>query len=183
MVEAEGLPQMKHRLSTDFILKDRAAWVVEWHLPLYNSLIGERELRPYILPHRWKSERVFDFMRCLWWNSALWTPSEALRRINEPRPDKKNPSSILQVCDGARLAYGVHGDSHLLIAALTKNLCVTRDDFGGFTLKWTRPAGARRNDKSGLIEPVGGSVERQWVWEKGCWTSTETLPDKANQVG
>ena len=174
---------MKRGLSTDIVFKNRSAWVVEWHLPLYNALISGRELRPYVLPYRWKSERVFDFMRCLWWNSTLWTPSEAVRRINEPWPDKKNPSSILQICDGAWLAYGVHGDSHLLIAALTKNLCVTRGKFGGFTLTWTRPAGARRNDKTGLIEPVGNVVERQWGWKNRCWTSTETLPGEANQVG
>jgi hypothetical protein len=156
---------MKHRLNTDLIFKDRAAWVVEWHLPLYNSLISGSELRPYILPHRWKPERVFDFMRCLWWNSALWTPSEMLRRINEPRPDKKNPASILQICEGAWLAYGVHGESHFLIAGLTKNLCISRNKTGGFVLKWTRPAGARRNDKSGLVKPACSPVEREWEWK------------------
>jgi hypothetical protein len=143
---------MKHGLNADFIFKKRAAWVVEWHLPLYNSLISGNELRPYILPHRWKSERVFDFMRCLWWNSALWMPSEMMSQINEAGLNKKKSASILQVCEGARLAYGIHGDSHLLIAGLTKNLCISRNKTGGFILKWTRPAGARRNDKNGLIE-------------------------------
>lgn len=157
---------MKRGLKADIVFRNRSAWMVEWHLPLYNAAISGRELRPYILPFRWKPERVFDFMRCLWWNSALWTPSETVRRINEPRPEKKNSSSILQICDGARLGYGVHGDSHLLIAVLTKNLCVTRNASGEFIFKWTRPAGARRNDETGLIEPVGEPCEREWLWKR-----------------
>ena len=159
-------PQMKHGLNTNSVFKNRAAWVVEWHLPLYNGLINGRELRPYILPHRWESKRVFDFMRCLWWTSALWTPSETLRQINKPGPDKKNSASILQIHDGARLGYGVHGDSHLLIAGQIKDLCATRTASGEFILKWTRPAGARRNDKLGLVEPVGIPLEREWIWKR-----------------
>ena len=157
---------MKHRLKADIVFKNRSAWVVEWHLPPYNALINGREVHPYILPCRWKSERVFDFMRCLWWNSALWSPSDTVARINEPRPDKKNPESILQICDGPRLGYGVHGHSHLLIAALTRNLCITRNGTSELILKWTRPAGARRNDETGLIEPVGQPSEREWVWKR-----------------
>ena len=154
---------MKHKLNTDFIFKNKSAWIVEWLVPPYNSVVSKSDLRPYILPYRWNSDHVFDFMRCLFWNSALWVPNETVRQINETQSGRSNAHSILRVCEGGRLSYGVHGEAYWLIAARVKNLCGSRNDTGEFILKWTRPARANRNHKSGLIEFVGDSVDREWI--------------------
>jgi len=153
----------------------RAAWMVEWHCPPHDSRIKEHELRPHILPCRWKDGRVFAYMRCLFWNSALFSPGATLHGVNKPDSRGKDQNSGYMIHDGARLFYGLHGDACRLIAGFTKNLCITRGKSGQFVVKWTRPAGVRRDDTSGLIVPCGSSVERQWIWKAGRWFCNSEL--------
>jgi hypothetical protein len=79
--------------------KKRPAWIIEWHTYREDSPI--RSFRPHILPWRWRSEKVADYMRCLYWNSGLWTPFEIIVRVN-----KREPEGILIERALAPLVYG-----------------------------------------------------------------------------
>jgi hypothetical protein len=151
------------------IFKNRSAWIVEWHCPPHNTGFKKDELRPYILPYRWQTERVFDFMRCLFWNSALFSPSAMLRGINKPYSCNTDPNSAYRICNGARLFYGLLGDANFLVAGRVKNLCITHK-LDRFVVHWTRPAGGRRDDTSGRVVQDGEPVERQWIWKAGRWS-------------
>lgn len=150
--------------------QNRAAWIVEWHCPPWNARIKKEELRPYILPHRWNDQRIFECMRCLFWNSSLFYPNETLRGVNKPDSHNKDQSSGYMIRDGARLFYGLHGDACRLVAGFTKNLCITRDETGRLFMKWTRPPGSRRDDATGRIVSCGSPVERKWSLTKGRWS-------------
>lgn len=165
------------------LVENRSAWIVEWCLAPRESRIGEHELRPYILPFRWKSERVLDFMRCLFWNSGLRTPSGTFRGVNESRPSSKNAVSIGRTYEGPRLGYGVHGEGSSLIAGKVRDLCIARDHSGEFILKYTWPAGAHYNVKRGFVEPVGCPIEKKWAWNRKMpfWRDLDVdrnLPEK-----
>jgi len=150
-------------------LKKRSAWIVEWLIPLSNSIIPAAELRPYILPSRWCEEGVLDFMHCLWWNSALVNPYATVRKVGRMTTRNKEPDQITRVCEGARLFYRVEPESHWLVAGSTKNLSVVSSHPGELEIRWTRPAGAKRNNNTGLIEQVGEPVDRSWLWKQGKW--------------
>ena len=151
-------------------IQNRAAWIVEWHCPLNDPRIKDNELRPYMLPYRWNDRKVFDFMRCLFWNSGMFYPSETLCGVNKPGLRIVDPSTGYMMNYGALLSYGIHGDAFLLIAGFTQNLRITRDETGRFFVKWTRPSGSRRDDTTGCIVPCGSPVERKWSLAEGCWS-------------
>jgi len=150
--------------------QSRVAWIVEWHCPIWDARIKKHELRPYILPYRWNDQRIFEFMRCLFWNSGLFYPNEALRGVNKPGLRKTDPRNGSMIHYGALLSYGIPGDAALLIAAFTKNLCITQDETGRFLLKWTRPSGVRPDEATGCIVPCGSPVERRWTLTAGHWS-------------
>jgi|GEM_PF-3583766 len=151
--------------------QNRAAWMVEWQCFPHDSRLKEQELRPYMLPYRWKDGRVFDYMRCVFWNSGRCAPSDTLRGINTPYSGNTDPKGAYRENEGARLFYGLHGDACLLVAGLTNTLCIATDETGKVVVKWTRPAGARRDDAIDRIVQVGEPVERQWIWKAGRWFS------------
>ena len=151
------------------VLKKRSAWIVEWRLPLFNPLIPDAELRPYILPCRWSQERVLDFMHCVWWNSILVNPFATVKKVGRMTTRNKEPDQITRVCEGARLFYRVEPETHWLVAGRTKNLSVVSSKPGELEIRWTRPAGAQRNN-NGSVESVGQPVERHWVWMRGKWS-------------
>ena len=127
------------------------AWVIEWRCHRKDSPIREHHLRPHILPRHWQSERVFDYMRCLFWNSPLWTPFESLKRVNQ-----RQPLGIFIIGEGPRLFYG---DATHLVAWHVKDLQIERDSVGKVVVEWTAPAGSRFDRKSGTIVPVGAGVK------------------------
>jgi hypothetical protein len=126
------------------LFKNRCAWIVEWHVHRRDSTVIRFDRRPYILPRRWKAERVLNFMRCLYWNSSEATPSETLLEINKQRPEGIRESS-----SGKTLVYG---GATFLFAYLADNLTVKRSRPGQFIVTW-------RNH----------SRHRRWVWKCGCW--------------
>ena len=164
------------------IFKNRSAWIVEWEIFAHHkTAITNHDLRPHILPYRWRSEKVFVFMQCLFWNSAMFSPGAALRGINKPAYSyNRDPNCAYRTCDGARLFYGLHGDACFLVAGYVKDLCITKQS-DRFIVKWTRPAGAKRDDASGRIVQDGDPIERQWIWKNGIWfcdSEVRDLPPK-----
>ena len=95
-------------------------------------------------------------MRCLYWNSSLWTPSESLANVN-----KRKPLGIFILEYGPRLFYG---DATHLDAALVKDLHIERGSAGETVVEWTAPPGSRFNGKTWKIEPMGQPIKRKYVW-------------------
>jgi len=152
------------------IVEKRSAWIVQWHFPKHYTEIPEQELRPHILPYRWNDRRIFDYMRCLFWNSVLFSPGAILCGVNKPNSRNKDQTAGYMVNAGASLFYGRYGDGYFLIAGLTKDLRITKDKVGSIFVKWTRPAGSRRDNKSGYIVPHGIPHEEKWIWKRGRWS-------------
>jgi len=123
------------------------AWIVQWRRHRVDSPIRDCDLRPHILPWRWSSERVLDYMRCVFWNSALWTPFESLNRVNE-----REPLGILVQNNGTWLLYG---DATCLIAYPVKDLRITRTVLGKIVMEWTTPANIAVDRESGRLLRVG----------------------------
>jgi hypothetical protein len=161
---------------------NRSAWVVEWYIPSHEIGFKSHELRPHFLPRRYSQEGVFDFMKCLFWNSALFSPTAMLQEINKPRFSRKTQrSGVYRIANGARLSYGCLGDPFHLVAGLVKDLCITRD-IDQFVVKWTRPAGAKPDDVTGRVVQDGLPVERHWIWKKGQWFCDSYLGGKLENL-
>src|SRR5437879_4393832 len=124
-----------------------AAWIIEWRLHRKDSPVPAS--RPHILPRHWQSARVLDYMRCLYWNSPLWTPTESLAHVNQ-----RKPQGIFIGDYGPRLFYG---DATHLDAVLVKDLHIERRSSGEMILEWTAPPGIRFNRNTWKIEPMGES--------------------------
>jgi len=90
-------------------------------------------LRPHILPYRWSTEKVFDFMRCVYLNSPLTTPYGTLLNINA-----KKPLGIFQTNRGSKLLYG---ESTRLVAWHVKDLSFEIISPNKMVMEWTAPAG------------------------------------------
>jgi|SRR5437016_12053762 len=132
------------------------AWIIEWSL--HRRDLPIRDLRPHILPRHWWSDRVLDYMRCLFWNSPLWTPFEALRRVN-----KRKPEGIFILNEGPRLIYG---DATHLVAWHVKDLRIERDLSGSVVMEWTAPPGSHFDSKTETFHPLGKPRKRRFVWSE-----------------
>lgn len=109
----------------------RAAWIIEWELDKPNLPICD--LRPHILPWRWESQKVFDYMRCLFWNSALRMPFETLEGVNSGSP------RVWILNEGPRLMYG-DAVAHLM-AWRVKDLHIGENRSGKCVMEWTTSEG------------------------------------------
>ena len=143
--------------------KNRSAWIVEWELHRRDLKICDTY--PHILPHRWEAERVFDYMRCLFWNSALWTAWETLDQVN-----RHKPQGVFRINQGPRLIYGM---STILVACRVNDLLITEDGSGKCVMKWTRPAGIGTDPETLRAVPIGNPVTRRlalndWHSETVC---------------
>ncbi len=134
--------------------KKRPAWVIEWETYREDSPI--RGLRPHILPWRWRSEKVADYMRCMYWNSSLWTPFETFVRVNKRKPD-----GVFIECSSTPFLYG--DGAACLVASYVKDLHIERDDVGKITMEWTRPPRYRYDSAKGRAMPVGPCIKRKFV--------------------
>ena len=106
--------------------KGRSAWIVEW-VAHRGDIKRILDSRPHILPYRWNSTRVMDYMRVLYWNSPLHKPFGTLQNVNLAKPP-----GIFN--EGMR-----YGDATHLKASLVKDLMVYQ--VGQKTvLEWTDPA-------------------------------------------
>lgn len=133
------------------------AWIIQWGPPHRDDL-PILDLRPHILPRQWRAGRVMDYMRCLFWNSELWTPSETLSSIN-----KRKPEGLFIMNEGPRLFYG---DATHLVAWLVKDLRIERGASGEIVMEWTAPPGSRFNNKTRTFEPMGKPLMRRFVWSR-----------------
>jgi hypothetical protein len=98
---------------------------------------------------------VLDYMRCLFWTSPLWTPSESLANVNKPRPE-----GIFILNQGSRLIYG---DATHLVAWYVKDLNVQRDAFGNVIMEWTAPNGTQLDPQDSRLVPMGVPFRRKYV--------------------
>jgi hypothetical protein len=133
------------------------AWIIEWRLHRKDSPIRDCDLRPHILPRNWRSERVFDYMRCLFWNSPLCTPFTSLKQVN-----LRKPPHVFIVDEGPRLRYG---EATHLVAWHVKDLVMERDPSGRVVMEWTAPAGIHFVRETRTLEPIGIPTRRRYVWE------------------
>ena len=113
------------------IIRKRAAWIIEWEL--HRRALPIRDLHPYILPPRWRNSRVKDFMRCWFWNSALWSPWETLERVSQLKPQ-----ALLERDGGTKIIYGM---STALVACHTRDLFIEEESSGKCVMEWTRIRG------------------------------------------
>jgi hypothetical protein len=132
------------------------AWIIEWSL--HRRDLPIRDLRPHILPRQWWSDRVLDYMRCMFWNSALWTPFESLARVN-----KRKPQGIFILNEGPRLIYG---DATHLIAWYVKDLLIERDRSGKVVMEWTAPPGTHFDGTRLRFDPLGSPRKRRFAWSE-----------------
>jgi hypothetical protein len=133
------------------------AWIVQWYRHWLDSPIRDCDLRPHILPRRWRSERVLDYMSCLFWNSALWTPFESLNRVNE-----RKPPGIYAQNNGTRLLYG---DATCLIAYPVKDLRIAPAVLGKVIMEWTTPANTTVDRATGSLVRVGEPSAKRYEWD------------------
>ena len=145
--------------------KKRAAWIVEWELHRRDSPI--HDLHPHILPHRWQSNRVFDYMRCLYWNSALWASWETLDQVNRTRPQ-----GVFILNEGPRLVYGV---STVLVACRVGDLTIEEDASGKCVMSWTMPAGLHFDRDQWRVVPRSEPFPRRLEF-KDWHSETGRLP-------
>jgi len=130
------------------------AWIVQWKVLGSNAPFVE--LRPHILPYRWRGTRVLRYMKCLYFNSALYYPEESFELIKKVKP----PGVI--VCDeGRRMSYG--SDSAILMAHYVKDLQFVPDKGGKFRMKWTEPPGWGYDQKLKRQIDIGEAVKCEYV--------------------
>jgi hypothetical protein len=147
-VDADGNQPMSGRF------EKRAAWIIEWELDKPDLLICD--LRPHILPWRWESRKVFTYMRCLFWNSALRMPFETLEGVNSSKP------RVWILNEGPRLMYG-DATAHLM-AWRVKDLRITEDRSGKCLIEWTAPAGIGIDHKTHRAVQRSAPIKRHyWV--------------------
>lgn len=130
------------------------AWIIEWRR--FGKVPATLDLRPHILPGQWRSDRVFDYLRCLYWNSPLWTPLESLKRVHL----RMSSDTIVEV-DEPRIIYG---NATHLIASHVRDLEIETDPSGQVVLQWTSPAGRRINSTTKTFSPVGTPTKRRYQW-------------------
>ena len=99
-----------------------------------------------------------DYMRCLFWNSALWTPFESLSRVNE-----REPQGVFVQNDGTWLLYG---DATCLVAYPVKDLRVRREASGEVIIEWTAPASMAVEPKTGRLVRAREAVPRRYEWRQ-----------------
>ena len=128
------------------------AWIIEWNRHREDSPITD--LRPHILPYRWNSRRVMDYMRCLFWNSPLWAPFETVNRVNQ-----REPLGIFILEEGGRYRYG---DATHLEACLTRDLKIYRNKAGKTVMEWTAPPAVRLDRKTHTFVPIGKPTRRRF---------------------
>lgn len=142
----------------------RAAWVLEWELDRRYEQFHKGSLRPYFLPYRWHAEKVFDFMRCLFWNSDFHTPLGTLIGVN-----KRMPEGIIPGNQGTRLFYS--DTPNTLSAAIVKDLRFSLVKPGEMIVEWTIPAGTKLDFKSLNAIPIGRPTKRRYVWKQSVSTA------------
>ena len=107
-------------------------------------------------------------MRCQFWNSALWVPSETLVRVNQ-----RQPQGIFVINRGSLLIYGDGPCS--LKAYKSNNVRAYRDEHRNWVLEWTEPA-HRETDRATMVLVAKGSpTEHMFVFEKAPH-SPEVMP-------
>src|ERR1035437_9787006 len=110
------------------------------------------------MPRHWSQDRVIDYMRCLFWNSPLWTPFESLKRVNQ-----RKPLGIFIVSDRRPLLYG---DATCLIAWYVRDLRIERNSSGKVVMQWTAPAGSGPGIETGTVVSVGTPIKRRYEWSE-----------------
>jgi len=132
-------------------MKNKAAWIIEWHR--HRERLPLTDLRPHILPPAWRSKRVGDYMRCMFWNSPLHNAEETLCGIRQPKP----PGTYINK-EARLLTYG-WADVRLL-AYHVVDLTSSRDEEARLVIEWTPP---EESPFDGKLEVVGG--KRRYVYK------------------
>lgn len=129
----------------------KTAWVIEWdrfgnHRPIPQSEI-------FVLPWRWKSSRVIDFMRCIYFNARQFSISDSVFDLNARQ------SSMVRVVDEIdRITFG---DNPFLIAAYVHDLKVEYDPAQRLEyVRWTRPPGLQSDHERLRLKTVGSPLPR-----------------------
>ena len=130
----------------------KVAWVIEWE-DIYSPL---SRARPVFLPGRWHCDRVFEIMRCLYWNSPIVNPNAVLAGL-----ETKNPIGLFIKNDGPLLEYG--GTTHL-VGSHVRDLSFEHLNDGKILIQWTRPARQQVNPNTHRPEPCGPTVKGEFLF-------------------
>jgi hypothetical protein len=126
----------------------RHSWIVQWRP---HRDVPKLDMRPHLLPYRWKWERVRDYVRCLHWNSALWTPFETLNRLNLSKPT------------GIFATGSYYGEATGLEMYYVKDLRIFRRETK-IVMEWTRPAPKELDRTSGHFVKVGEASRKRFEY-------------------
>ncbi len=124
-----------------------AAWIVEW-VTYRDDVRSRLDPRPHILPYRWRTDQIKDYMRVLFWNSSPHNPFSALAHVNE-----RNPSGII----AADMRYG---DATHLRAIFTRDLKIFREG-EKIIMEWTQPGRRELDRKQGEFVKVSDDIPRR----------------------
>jgi hypothetical protein len=122
------------------------AWIVEWERTGSQRPIPRQEL--FVLPWRWRSSRVIDFMRCIYFNSPQFSLENVLSDMNVGK------SNRVRIIDEVRRI--IYGDNPFLVAAYVRDLRIEREHACRIEhISWTRPAGWQSDYELKRLKVIG----------------------------
>jgi hypothetical protein len=130
-------------------------WVVRWRREDGSSILQQFL---HVLPWRWNSEKVEEYLLSLYYNSAMIPVSERIGWMNfEVR------MGLVVIREKERVIVGEHP---YLVANLVRDFAVTHDATSGIeTVSYTEPHGTRFDIEGGKVlrnsPPVKVSFELQ----------------------
>ncbi len=130
-----------------------AAWIVQWQVHGNGGLRFDE--RPHILPYRWSSASVLAYMRCLYWNSPLFTPFESHKRVQ-----MRQPPGVHFSRRGRRLYCG---DKTHLSGVYVIDLVITRESFDAVRVEWTNRAPRRYDHEVDSFVSLGTPTKRTYL--------------------
>ena len=131
-----------------------AAWIIEWNMHRRNS--PKVDLRPHILPWRWRASRVFDYMRCVYWNSPLWFPFESLERVNM--------GDAFGFRQGGQADFLTYGDVPHLVGCRVKDLKVELTKDSNCVMEWTMPPRCHFDSKTSSVVRDTAPFKRHYIY-------------------
>jgi hypothetical protein len=124
-------------------------WVVRWRREDGSSVLKQFL---HVLPWRWNSEKVEEYLLSLYYNSPMTPVSERIGRMNS-----KVRMGLVVIREKERVVVGEHP---YLVANLVTDFAVTHDASRGIeTLSYIEPQGTRFDIEGGKVLRNSPSVK------------------------
>ena len=116
-------------------------WVVRWRREDGSAVLQEFL---HVLPWRWNSEKIEEYLLSLYYNSPMTPVSERIGRMNS-----EVRMGLVVIREKGRVVVGEHP---YLVANLVTDFAVTHDASRGIeTLTYTEPQGTRFDIEGGKV--------------------------------